>query len=202
MKKLFLVLIAGFALVTAHDFNRVYAGDDGGGGIPLSKLAGKYAETYPPAPASSFYLCFKPDFSATENCFTKGAVPLSLILATIGQKTQDKDGNSCIKLTGTLAFSAPLAFLPPTVNVEFGADKVTKYDPATASGDVSFTNYTGGKCVGSKFDSTGATKGQTGTYHFVASDNGERTDFVTTTFIDALGDIGAFAIPGVDLKQK
>ena len=198
MKKLFLILIAGFALFMAHDFNRVYAGDDGGGGIPLSKLAGKYAETFPGA---VFYICFKPDFSTTENCFTKGAVPLSLILATLGQTTQDKDGNSCTKLTGALAFSAPLAFLPPTVNVAFSVAKVTNYDPATASGDASFTNYTGGKCVGSKFDSTGATKSQTGTYHFVASDNGERVDFVTTTFIDALGDIGAFAIPGVDLKQ-
>jgi hypothetical protein len=50
MKRFFLILIAGFALVMAHDFNGVHAGDDSGGeggGIPLSKLASKYAETFP-----------------------------------------------------------------------------------------------------------------------------------------------------------
>ena len=40
MKKLFLILIASVALVMAHG---VYASEsDGGGGIPLSKLAGRY----------------------------------------------------------------------------------------------------------------------------------------------------------------
>ena len=53
MKKLFLILIAGFALVMALDFNGAYAGDHDGdhghdrdGGIPLSKLAGKYAAIF------------------------------------------------------------------------------------------------------------------------------------------------------------
>jgi hypothetical protein len=30
----------------------------------------------------------------------------------------------------------------------------------------------------------------------------ERVDSVTTTFTDALGDIGAFALPRLDLKQQ
>jgi hypothetical protein len=160
MKKLFLILIASFALVMAHYLTRVFAwdhdgdhGHDSDGGIALSKLAGKYAVTFP---GSSLFICFKPDFSATENCLTTGAVPVSVIGATVAQETKDKDGNFCTKNTFTVAFSAPLAAFPPTVTVFYTAGKVTNYDPATASGDVSLTNYTGGKCIGSKFDSTGA----------------------------------------------
>ena len=202
MKKLFLILIAGLTLVMAQDFKRAYAGDDGGddGGIPLSKLAGKYSETFR---GGTITTCFKPDFSATENCFTKGAVPLSSSFgASVGEKTQDKDGNSCTKATGSFGLPAPLAAFPNVVVVFFSATKVTNYDPATGSGDESFTNYTGGKCIGSKFDSTGAIISQTGTSHFVASDNGKRVDLVVTTFTDPLGDIGAFDLPGFDLKQK
>ena len=78
MKKLFLILIAGFALVMAHDFKRAYAGDHNSGddgGIPLSKLAGKYSVTF--TPGGFFTTCFKPDFSATESCSTPGAIPLT-----------------------------------------------------------------------------------------------------------------------------
>jgi hypothetical protein len=202
MKRFFLILIAGFALVMAHDFNGVHAGDDSGGeggGIPLSKLASKYAETFPGA---VFYICFKPDFSTTENCFTKGAVPVADIGATVAQETTDKDGDSCSNNTFTLALSGLTTAFPPTVFVFHAVSKVTNYDPATGSGDASFTQYTGGKCIGSKFDSTGATSVQTGTYHFVASDNGKRVDSIATTFISVVGDIGAFSIPALDLKQE
>ena len=93
--------------------------------------------------------------------------------------------------------------VPPFVGVaQVTVGKVTNYDPATGSGDVSVTNYTGGKCRGSKFDSTGATVVNTATAHFVASDNGERVDAVTTSITDSLGDIGAFNLASVALKQK
>jgi hypothetical protein len=198
MKKLFLILIAGFALFMAHDFNRVYAGDDGGGGIPLSKLAGKYASIY--SPASFFTQCLKPDFSAPESCSTPGAKPIPVTAGTVGQKTQDRDGDSCAKYTGV--FATPGQPFPSTVLVYFTVQKVTDYDPATGSGDLSGTDYSGGKCIGSKFDSTGATStGVTGTEHFVASDNGRRVDSTLTSFIDAVGDIGGFVITRSDLKQ-
>lgn len=198
MKKLFLILIVGFALVMAHDLNGVYAGDDGDGGrgIPQSKLAGKVAQTA----QGSITVCFKPDFSATENCSTPGvqAVPANIVL--VGQGTGDRDGDSCATATFTQGFSgAPSA---PFVGVQVTVGKVTKYDPATGSGDVSVTNYSGGKCEGSKFDSTGATVINTATAHFVASDNGERVDAVTTSITDSLGDIGAFNLASVALKQK
>jgi hypothetical protein len=83
-----------------------------------------------------------------------------------------------------------------------GVTKVTVYDPATGSGDSSFAFYAGGKCIGSKFDSTGATVTSTGTAHFAASDHGERVDAVITTSTDSVGDVGAFNESGFGLRQK
>jgi hypothetical protein len=196
MKKLFLILIASFALLMAHDSNRIYAGDDDNGGIPLSNLAGKYAQ----AGQGSATLCFNPNtFPATENCFTAGAIILAFNAVFVGQKTQDNVGNSCLTATQTLGF--PGSPEPPSITVFQGVNKVTNYDPATGSGDESFTNYTGGKCNKSKFDSTGATVLNHGTLHFVASHNGERTDSVPTTITDSVGDIGAFNSANFNLKQ-
>jgi hypothetical protein len=197
MKKLFLILIASFALVMAHDFNRVYAGDngDGGGGIPLSQLAGKYAGTA----QGSITLCFKPDFSASESCSAAGAVPVAFNVSQVSSES-GKAGISCFTSTTTL--SVPGDVHPTTGSVSHAVAKVTSYDPATGSGDASFTEYSGGKCIGSKFDSTGATVADTGTEHFVASGQGNRIDFVATAFTSAIGDIGAFNVSGLSLKQK
>jgi hypothetical protein len=200
MKKFFLILIAGFALVVAHDFNRVYAGDhdgDRGDGIPLSKLAGKFATAY----QGSITTCFNPKtFPATENCFATGAMPIAANAVFVGQLTHEKDGDSC--LTATITLGTPGAPNPPFSEVFHAANKVTNYDPATGSGDQSFTNYTGGKSIESKIDKKGATVQNTGTFHFVASDNGERTDAVGTSLTDSLGDIGASNLAGFYLKQK
>src|ERR1700746_2609453 len=105
MKKLFLILIAVFALVMTYDFNGAYAGDHGGddGGIPLSKLAGKYAAIV--SSAGFLTQCFKPGFSAPEPCSTPGAVGAPVSFGTVGQKTQDKEGDACESFTG--AFATP-----------------------------------------------------------------------------------------------
>ncbi|HKD67967.1 MAG TPA: hypothetical protein VKB84_14065 [Candidatus Binataceae bacterium] len=201
MKKLFLILIAAFAVVMAHDFNGAYAGahhGDDDGGIPLSKLAGKYSVIF--NSGGFFTQCFKPDFSATESCSTPGAVPFNLTGATVGQSTQDRDGNACQKFTG--AFSATVGQKTPLILEFISVVKVTTYDPATGSGDTSVTDYSGGKCIGSKFDSTGATPTNTGAQHFVASDDGRRVDFTVTAFTDPLGDIGATILTGTYFKQN
>jgi len=76
------------------------------------------------------------------------------------------------------------------------------YDPASGTGDQSFTLYTGGKCNGATFDSTGATATSTGTDHFVASDNGKRLDGIFTSTTDAIGGIGDFSQTFVALQQS
>lgn len=197
MKKWCFVLVTSIAVAVAIYVDRIYAGDEGG--IPLSTLAGKYAVTFPLG--GFFTECFKPDFSATESCSTPGAVPLNISGATVGQSTQDRDGDSCAQFTGAFAVISGQT-MPPSVLSFFGVSKVTNYDPATGSGDSSFTNYVGGKCIGAKFDSTGATVNSTGTNHFVASDDGERVDSTTLTFSDALGNIGGFNIISLALKQE
>jgi hypothetical protein len=89
MKKFFLILIASFALVIAHDFKGVYAEDHhGGGGIPLSKLAGDYSGTA----NGSITICFEADFSATEACNTPGAVGVAFNDPAISNFTQDTAG--------------------------------------------------------------------------------------------------------------
>jgi hypothetical protein len=191
MKKLLLILTASFALVMIRGFSTISAD---GGGIPLSKLAGKFATAF----QGSITVCF--GLSGPENCSTAGAKTLILNNVLVGQSTQDKDGDSCG--TATITEATPGSPLPPLVVIVQGVSKVTSYDPATGSGDSSFTFYAGGKCIGSKFDSTGATVTSTGTAHFAASDNGERFDAVITTSTDSVGDIGAFNEGGFELKQK
>jgi hypothetical protein len=196
MKKLFLMLIAGIALVMAHDFHGVLAGDhdgDGGNGIPLSKLAGKFSTTS----QGSATVCF--GLSGTESCSTPGAAPVVFTGPFAGQFTEDKDGNACGMVAQ--ATSIPGDVHPPTVTMPHFTFKITNYDSATASGDDTFSFYTGGTCKGSKFDSTGATVSTTGSAHLVASDHGQRVDVVVTNITDSVGDIGAFNLTAVELRQ-
>ena len=104
MKKLFLIVVASFALVMAHDFNTTYADD--GDGIPASKLTGKYANTS----QGSVTICFKPDFTATESCSTASAVAVPGNTVGVGQGTSDKASNCA---TATTTFSFPEIPLPP-----------------------------------------------------------------------------------------
>jgi hypothetical protein len=192
VKRLFSILLVSLALLVAHDANRIYADD--GDGIPLSKLTGKYATIS----QGSVTVCFKPDFSATEACSTAGAVTAVGNSVVVGQSTGDKASNCA---TATTTFSFPGDPTPTTGSVQVTVLKLISYDPATGSGDDSFTNYTGGKCVGSKFDSTGATVLNSGTEHIVASNGGKRIDGMITTLTDPVGDIGAFNISGFALRQ-
>ena len=188
--------MAGFALVMAHDLNGVHAGDDGGHGIPLSKLAGGFSIT----DQGTATLCLNPKAPGTESCSTAGAVPVVLSAVSVGQFTEDKDGNACGSWIQTASITGDVH--PPTPAPAHFILEIKNYDAATGSGDQSFTFYVGGTCTGSKFDNTGATVSTTGTSHIVASDHGKRVDSIVTTITDAAGDIGAFNLATVALKQK
>jgi hypothetical protein len=194
MKKLCWILITVFALVMMRDSNRIYA--DGGGGIPLSQLAGKFsAETQ-----GSITICFNSGFTATEACSTTGAVGAACNATDAGQNVTDNKGNSCTTTTNICNFPGDTSPIPATVT--HAVVKVTSYDPATGMGDSSFNSYTGGKCVGSTFNSTGATLTTTGTLHFVASNGGNRQDSVVTSLTDPVGDtVGAFNLLGCGIRQ-
>jgi hypothetical protein len=198
MKKIFLTLTAILALVTAYDFNRACALAGGNEGIPLSIFAGNYTVTA----QGSATICFNSDFSATVSCLGPPVATTtdSENFVNVGQGTIDDNGNSCSTYTNTGGF--PFSPEPPSVTVINNVTKNTNYDPTTGTGDSSFTEYTGGTCSGSTFDSSGATVLDTGTEHFVGSADGKRIDVVTTTLVNQAKDIGAFNGFGVALRQS
>ena len=94
----------------------------------------------------------------------------------------------------------PDAF-PATVNKNEAVSKLVDYDSTTGTGDSSTTYYTGGKCVGSTFDGTGATQYASTTSHFVVSEAGDRIDWVITSFTDPVGKYSDVSISGTYRRQ-
>jgi hypothetical protein len=201
MKKLFVVSIAAFVLVMSQGLREVAAGDvDAGddGVIPLKSLAGKYSDT-----AHGFFaLCFdKTKFPAAVEiiCSSTNAVIFPQTVVDVGNETDDKKGNSCETYTETDTDTPP-DVSPPFVGVFHGVGKVMSYDPATGSGDGTFTNYIGGNCVGAVFNKGSATVASSGTFHFVVGP-AKRVDFLATSLTDPVGGIGDFSYSGTNLHQ-
>jgi len=192
MKKIFSILVAAFAFAMVHDFDRACAS---AAGIPLSAYAGKFAIT---SQGSQTY-CFTSYFSALESCSTTGAVTADGNVVAVGEEAIDASGNACATLTGTVSFG--LSKLPPTVTTFHSVVKVTNYHVNTSTGDTSFTDYSGGSCVGATFNSSGATITATGTQHFAGSAGGSHIDALNTTLVDTLGSVSAFNVVLSALKQ-
>jgi hypothetical protein len=196
MKKLLVILIAGLVLIISQGLRQVTAGDDDEG-IPLRELAGKYSDTL----HGNFALCLDPTNNFAEiSCANTKAVIFPQGTVDVGNETDDSKGNSCETYTETDT-DIPPDLSPPFVAVFHGVAKVTSYDPATGSGEVIFTNYSDGKCVGAVCIGC-KTVASSGTAHFVASDHGgRRVDFVTTSVTDPVGGIGDFSFSGTNLQQ-
>jgi len=197
MKKLFVVSIAAFVLFMSQGLREVAAGDDEG--IPLKALAGKHSDTL----HGSFALCLDPNNNFAEiSCASTKAQVFPQTTEQVGNDTSDKNGNVCETYTETDT-DLPPDTSPPLVAVFYTVAKVTSYDPATGSGDGTYTSYLSGKCVGATFmGSTNVTNvNSTGTYHFVASDDGKRVDTITTSATDPIGGVGDFFFVGTGLRQ-
>ena len=175
-------------------------------GIPLSALAGNYSLT----DQGSFSICLDPKSFAGVNCATlSGPLVLPLLYVDAGELTRDNNGNSCSTYTevSSVPASNTLPLTPPIVNViAHAVGKISNYDPATGTGDINFTIYSGGKCNGSTFDSTGTETGTT-VAHFAASNSGKRTDLAFTSIISFVtgttGNIaGDFSLFGSMRKQE
>ena len=188
--------VAGLLLFADHRA----AADEG---IPLAALAGNYAFTC----QGSFAICLDPGtFSAADCATTTGAIIVPLTDLGIGQLTRDTQGNSCgndFDVTSSL----PVAKTPPSLgSVHPAVAKTLNYDPATGTGDLSFVEYSSGKCDGSTFDSTGATETATLAARLAASDGGKRFDLVFTSLIifpsDTTGNfVGGFSLSCTNLRQ-
>jgi hypothetical protein len=209
MKKLLVVLGVTFAFVVGLHFvnlrsSEVYAGqrnfDDhhhrqSGETFPLP--SGQFSVTA----QGSLAICFNPATLAEEPCSTAGALVVAESEIYSGAATVDEEGNSCVSFN-LLASDLPVDARPPhlTANAHC-VGKTLNYDSTTGTGDGSFTVYIGGTCSGATFDSTGATITKTGTFHFVVSNGGNRSDFIITALTDPAGGIGAFSFSGNYLRQ-
>jgi hypothetical protein len=195
MKKVLGILIAGFVLVMSQGLKEVAADDDSG--LSLKALAGNYSDTA----QGSFALCLDPTNNFAEiSCTNAKAVVFPTTVVDVGNETDDKKGNSCETYTETDS-DLPPDLSPPFVAVFHTVAKTVSYDRATESGDGTFTSYSGGKCVGAGFNSSGATVNATGTYHFVVGNGGKRVDFLATSLTDPVGAIGDFSFSGTNLRQ-
>ena len=184
-----LVVLAALAGLT----QKAIAG--GESGIPLP--TGQFSQTF----QGSFALCLNPTTFAEESCSTSGVLVVPLSILTNGVVTADAAGNGCATLAEVVS-DLPVNASPPTVIPnEHSVSKLLNYDSTTGTGDVSFTNYTGGTCNGATFDSTGATETASGTDHLVVTDGGKRVDFLITNVTDSTGGIGDFSAFGTWLRQ-
>src|SRR5690348_3699052 len=164
------------------------------GSIPLPK--GQFAFTL----SGSAAICLNPTTFAEESCSTTGVLVVPITNLVNGAVTRDKD-RSCASVVETDA-TLPVDVTPPfLVTDEHVARTVTTYDSSTGTDDESFTAYTGGKCNGASFDSTGATKFSSGTDHFVVSEQGKRIDFELTTLTNPSDAAGGFSLSGVNRAQ-
>jgi hypothetical protein len=189
------ILIAALLLVMSQGLRKVAAGDDDEG-IPLRALAGKYADTA----HGSFALCLDPTNNFAEvSCASTKAVVFPQTTVDVGNETDDTKGNSCETYTETDT-DLPPDLSPPFVAVFHDVAKITSYDRATGSGDGTFTNYSGGNCVGAVFNKGSATVASSGTFHFVVAE-GKRIDFLLTSLTDPIGGVGDFSFSGTNLRQ-
>jgi len=172
-------------------------------GIPLKALAGNYSFTC----QGSLAVCLNPGTGGPVDCPTfSGPLVEPLTYLGVGALTRDANGHSCSTfIDGTS--SLPVGKTPPSVSlVQASPGTTSNYDPATGTGDISFTGYSGGKCNGSTFDSSSATETGTSAGHFAASNGGKRFDLVFTSVIDfATGPgtnfIGGFSLSCTSLRQ-
>jgi hypothetical protein len=194
MKKLWVILLAGCALVISQGFREVAADQ---GYTPLEQLAGTYSETV----RGSYFLCLAhAEPSPPANCGSPGSTGVPINALAVGASTFNAEGNGCVTWTETDSDS-PVDASPPTVFVVHQTAQTTNYDPTTGTGDGNFTNYFGGKCNGSTFDSTNATVASTGTYHFVVTERGKRVESIVTSLTTPGGAIGDFSISGTALRE-
>src|SRR5262249_1915123 len=134
MKKLIAILLVGYLSIISQGFRNVAAADSG---IPLRSLAGIYSITV----QGTVFVCLKngAPFPGAQ-CGADGWAGIVVSILHLGAITFDAKGSSCKTLTGTYR-SFPVDASPTTSSVFYAVGKITSYDPATGTGEQSFTTY-------------------------------------------------------------
>jgi hypothetical protein len=192
MKAQHLMILVTFGAFVMVGGQRATAGGSGGTPLPTGQFSSSVT--------GSLAICLDPTTFAPEPCSTAGVLPVPYSVTELGYTTRDATGGCH---TRTEMFSPlPPSAMPPIIDSEAHIPfTITDYDPTTGVGDLSFTTYDGGKCIGgSKFDGKGATVTGSGTEHFAVSQGGTRIDGIITSLTGApVSDIGSFILNGVDL---
>lgn len=188
-----LFVLAGFA-IAAGQTAVAAKGGAGPEGIPLP--SGQFSFTTQGTEA----LCFIPGTETSEACSTSGVLVVPITLLDTGAGSYDTVGNGCFQFT-EVDTVLPVNAIPPLVQHLQSVGNVTSYDSITGTGDVSFTVYSGGRCNGATFDSTGATELASGTEHFAVTAGGSRIDSITTSGTSPASAIASFSISETFLKQ-
>jgi len=189
------VMLTAFGAVLSHAI--AGKGESSGGQSEIPLPAGQFSTTL----QGSFAICLNPTTFAEESCSTKGTLAVPLSLLDNGSVVGDHEGKSCTTFT-EVDSDLPVDASPPFVTTNaHSVGKLLNYNSATGTGDASFTGYTGGKCDGASFDSTGATKVSSGTFHFVVTNGGNRFDDLIMKLTNPIGSIGDFSLSGTALRQ-
>jgi hypothetical protein len=167
-----------------------------GNGAKIALPSGQFSVTT----QGSLAVCINSKTYVEESCSKKDALSLPLTLTRGGVETWDAKGEACAT-SMTLFSASPPNASPPNIFHTMVEKNITNYDPTTGIGDASFTEWSGGTCVGATFDKTGATVVSTGSVHFIVSQGGQRIDVFTTGLTTGAGSIGTFSLTGVLLKQ-
>ena len=123
---------------------------------------------------------------------SSGALVIPITAVLNGVSAFDRSSNGCTAVT-EVDSNLPVDASPSRVTTnENMVTTPLNYDPTTGTGDFSLTGYTGGKCNGAAFDSTGATEISSGTSHAVVSEGGDRVEIIIVTYRWA-----AAATPGI-----
>jgi len=206
MKKLSAIVVASLALVLGQPFI-VQHWSDAVAQIPFP--AGQFSDTAHVYVA----LCVNPSTIADEPCSTSGAAVLADAALDNASLTLDSAGNGCATITEVDSFLpiassssispstlAAINTSPPFVTTNsHGVFTLDDYDQTTGIGHRSFTVYFGGTCTGASFNSSGATKVNTGKQQFVVTNGGNRIDFVGLSFSNP--SFGSFSDSGTELRQ-
>jgi len=176
-------------------------------GIPLP--SGSFSDTR----QASMAVCVDPSTIVPEPCSTSGAAVLADSTLQNGYVTLDSAGNGCAALTEVDSFLplAPSSSISPSIVaiinkspllVETNEHQVftlVDYDSTSGIGHRSVAVYLGGTCSGASFNSAGATKVNGVTHQFVVSNDGNRIDFLLTSFTNPTR--GSFTSSGTELRQ-
>jgi hypothetical protein len=192
------ILVIGFVIGGSR--LRAQAHLMGSPGIPLYQLAGSFAGQG----FANFGLCLNDDFSL-ENCSSSATTQITAFIQDFtDQGTADTKGNSCYEFVGSAAPVVPgpqAASIADTISVGV----TTSYNPATGSGNTSFTQYAAGpgvSCNGSTLVNTAnAPVFGSGTSHFVVSNNGNRMDVAVLTDQDPTNSLAGVVVHAFSVRQ-